>query len=326
MSKLEEKYRNSYLTLEELRCLREEVNSMSDEQLEESLRKTWELTEVSSVESRDLDKLKNKIDNKIFSQKHTIPLYVKVLRIAAVILLPILLVSTIYLYRENTLLGQKEFVASTGEGEQVTLSLPDGTKVTLNANSYLSYNLSEYNSKNRRIEFNGEGYFRVVKMSTITPFSIETNGLVVSVLGTTFNLCSYSSDATAELFLEEGRVSLHSLKTGQNLTLLPNQKAIFHQDSGMLTIEKDNYVTDASAWRRGELVFRNVPLENVLEKISEVYHVSIVVGTRNEKFKEDLFTGVLSRTNINEALEVIEHSYHLKAVLNNGEIKLVNLQ
>lgn len=234
------------------------------------------------------------------------------------------MIATVYLYQENTVLSQKDFVATTGKGEQVTISLPDGTQVTLNAESRLSYNLSNFNSDERRVAFDGEGYFRVAKNPS-SPFSITAKGLKVSVLGTTFNLRARSADATAELSLEEGSVRFQSLKTGQGVILSPNQKAILDQIHGTVTVEESSYTTDASAWRRGELVFRNVPFAEVLEEIEEIYHVSIAIETKGLNYQDDLFTGVLSRTNINEVLEVIEHSYHLKATLKDGTIRLVDL-
>lgn len=269
MDNLEQKYRNDSLTPDELRCLREKVNSVSDDRLEDSLRETWEAVEDSSADIHRLGKLKERIDERLFPAKRIVPLYWKVLRIAAAVLLPLFMIATVYLYQENTVLSQKDFVASTGEGEQVTISLPDGTQVTLNAGSRLSYNLSDYNSDERQIKFDGEGYFRVAKNPS-SPFSIVAKGLKVSVLGTTFNLRARSSDATAELSLEEGSVRFLALKTGQNVILSPNQKGILDQKRGTLTVEEERHVTDASAWRRGELVFRNIPFAEVFGKATRL--------------------------------------------------------
>ncbi len=324
MDKLEQKYKNDSLTTGELKRLREAVNSMADDRLEDSLRNAWESAEASPADAHRLDELKKRIDKRLFPIKRGVPLYQKILRIAATVLLPLFMLATLYLYQENTALAQQDFVAATGVGEQVTISLPDGTQVTLNAESRLSYNLSDYNSDERRVTFDGEGYFRVAK-NTASPFFIRAKGLIVSVLGTTFNLRARSTDATAELSLEEGSVRFQALKTGQNVVLSPNQKVVLDQNRGTLTVEENRYVTDASAWRRGELVFRNVPFAEVLEEIGMAYHISIVMDTDGQSYQNDLFTGVLSRTNINEVLEVIEHSYHLKAILRDREIRLVGL-
>lgn len=325
MDELEQKYRNDKLNPDELKRLREEVNSMSDNRLEDSLREAWESAEASPSDADRLDELKVRIDQQLFPSHRVVPLYWKVLRIAAAVLLPLFMIATVYLYQENTVLSQKDFVATTGKGEQVTISLPDGTQVTLNAESRLSYNLSNFNSDERRVVFDGEGYFRVAK-NPFSPFSISAKGLKVSVLGTTFNLRARSADATAELSLEEGSVRFQSLKTGQGVILSPNQTAILDQIHGTVIVEESSYTTDASAWRRGELAFRNVPFAEVLKELEEVYHVSIAIETEEIDYQDDLFTGVLSRTNINEALEVIEHSYHLKATLKDGKITLVDLR
>lgn len=66
-----------------------------------------------------------------------------------------------------------------------------------------------------------------------------------------------------------------------------------------------------------------MPFSEVLEEIEENFQVSIVLETKGHTYQNDLFTGVLSRTNINEVLEVIEHSYHLKAILKDRKIRLV---
>ena len=325
MDKLQQKYRDGNLTPDELSRLREEVNSMSDDRLEDSLHEAWKSAEASSRDVHRLNELKVRIGQQLFPSHQVVPLYWKVLRIAAAVLLPLFMIATVYLYQENTILSQKDFVVSTGEGEQVTISLPDGTQVALNAESRLSYNLSNFNSNERQVVFDGEGYFCVAKNPS-SLFSINAKGLKVSVLGTTFNLHARSTDATAELSLEEGGVRFQALKTGQGVILSPNQKAILDQKRGTVTVEENRYVTDASVWRRGELVFRNVPFTEVLEEIKEVYHMSIVIETEGIDYQNDLFTGILSRTNINEVLEVIEHSYHLKAILKDGTIRLVKLR
>ena len=66
MDKLQQKYRNDNLTPDELRRLREEVNSMSDDRLEDSLREAWESAEASSSDARRLDELKMRIDQRLF--------------------------------------------------------------------------------------------------------------------------------------------------------------------------------------------------------------------------------------------------------------------
>ena len=68
------------------------------------------------------------------------------------------------------------------------------------------------------------------------------------------------------------------------------------------------------------MVFRNTPLSQVIRTIEENYNVRIRI--ESEVYLNDPFTSTLPVTNLNEVLEVLEHSYHLKAVINGKEIFL----
>lgn len=326
MDSLEQKYRDNKLSTDELMILRKRINSMSDDQLDKDLSEAWEICSAGEMQIEDwrMEKVKKRIESRLSLTQSRYHIYKKVIQFAAAILLPVFMLTTYYLHRENAILTEKDFVVSTAEGEQVTVSLPDGTQVTLNSESRLMYNLSNFNSKTRKVFFEGEGLFRVAKDMN-SPFSIDGKDLRVSVLGTTFNLRTRTFDETAELFLEEGSVNFLSLKTGQEVILKPNQKAILYREGGKIVVKEDLNVTDASAWQRGELVFRNVPFAEVLEEIAGVYHVNVEIDGCADAYQKDLFTGVLSRTNINEVLDVIEKSYHLNAVLKDGRLYLRSL-
>lgn len=322
MDNLKQKYIDNSLSLKELKALRDATDSMTDDEIESFLLEEWHATEDSMAERHHLEEIKKRIDHHLFAHVPSTPLYLRWIRIAAAVIIPLLLLANLYLYQENTSLLQQNFVVSTSEGEQVSLSLPDGSQITLNEKSSLSYNLSAYNSGHREVSFEGEGYFQVQKNPDV-PFSVQAQGLEVQVLGTVFNLISRPLQSRAELSLEEGSVRFLSLKSGENVILSPNQKAVLDLTTGKVKVDKMSFGTDASAWKRGELVFRNVPFKDVLKKIEETYHVTIIMETTHVDYCNDLFTGVLSRTNINEVLEIIEYSYHLKAILKDGTITLV---
>lgn len=152
------------------------------------------------------------------------------------------------------------------------------------------------------------------------PFFINAQGLQVKVLGTKFNLLVRKTDRTAELALEEGRVSLLSTHTNKQVILNKNQKAILDYATGNITVVYDEHIKDISAWRRGDMVFRNTPLSQVIRTIEVNYNVRIKI--ESEDYLNDPFTSTLPVTNLNEVLEVLEHSYHLRAVINGKEIYL----
>ena len=321
MNDLENKYRNNKLTSAELSEWKEKVNSMNDNQLEESMRQHWmnDDIDVSGVDTARMDRIKKKIDRKTAQKPQLYPLLLKVAQIAAVTLLPVFILMTLYLYRENNRLSSEEMVVTTGKGERASITLPDGTRVMLNYNSALSYTPKIYNKEERKISFDGEGYFRVSKNKEC-PFVIDAKGLQIKVLGTAFNLSARKNNKTAELTLEEGSVLFTSTQTGKNVMPEPGQKAILDYATGKITVSKEENIQVATAWKEGELVFRKERLPAVIQCMEDTYGVKITLHC--EDCSSDLFTGTLPASDINEALEILEKTYHLTSTVKGKEIQM----
>ncbi|MDR1724288.1 MAG: FecR domain-containing protein [Tannerella sp.] len=320
-SELEVKYLHDRLTPKELKALREEVNSMTDRDIEQAMNERWmkETPDVSAIDDALTERMKRRIDSKT-SVRPTVWLTpVKFLQIAAAALILLFVSTTIYFYRENKQLEMADVVIATEMGERASITLPDGSQVAVNSNSRLIYSPKLYNKSERRIRFDGEGYFQVGKDSK-RPFNIESKGLNVTVLGTTFNLLARSDDATAELMLEKGSVRFESSMTGNNVTLKPNQKAILNYADGKITVIPIDDIHKISAWRRGEMVFHNTPLKDALRTVEETY--GIVIETDCGDCLNDPFTGVIPNYSLNETLYIFEKSYHFKATLKNGTVFL----
>lgn len=321
MDNPEIKYRKDTLSPAELDQLRKKVNTMSDDELGKQMYRSWmeEDLDCSSVDDRRIKEIKNKIDVVIDRKRSIISTLIRVGQIAAVLLLPVFIILSIYFYKENNRISSEEMIVSTGRGERANITLPDGTSVILNFNSQLAYMPQTYNREERVIQFKGEAYFQVAKNKTV-PFIINAKGLKVHVLGTIFNLSVRENSSTAELALEEGSVRLSSVKTNSQVVLCPLQKAILDQNTGDITVVSDNNIKDISAWKEGNMVFRNAALFEVLRKIEENYHVKIEINCKD--CLTDKFTGTLPVNNLNEALEVLKKSYHLQAEAKNKIILL----
>jgi len=321
MNDLNHKYRTNKLSAEELIELREKVNSTDDHVLEEEMYDIWinEDIDTSFISDQIIDKVKVNIDEVIGVRHSKYHALIRIGQIAAAILLPVFIISTLYLFRENSLLISEDMTISTGKGERANVTLPDGTIVFLNYESKLSYSLKTYNKKERNINFEGEGYFQV-HADKSNPFSIASQGLSVKDLGTTFNLSSRKNEKTAVLSLEEGSVSFMSTQTGQEITLKPDQKAILCQTTGQITVIYDDEIKNASAWQAGDMVFRNTELAFVLQAIENNYDVNIMINCKD--CLNDKFTGTLPITNLNEVLEIIEKTYHMKATMRDKKIVL----
>ena len=320
MDKLTQKYRLDTLTPDELQKLKEKVNKMSNNELETVIYNDWENADLQTdnIDTLQITHMKNNINSRINSRRPVRLVMLKVVQIAAVILLPIFIISTFPL-QEKTFSKYPQESMYKGKGERANIVLPDGTEVALNYESQIVYTPKLYNKQERKIRFDGEGFFKISK-DRKHPFIIHAKGLQVNVLGTTFNLSARNNDTMAELTLEEGSVRLVSIMTGKNVLLAPNQKATLNYATGNITITNNSENSKVAPWRKGDLIFRNEKLKIVLKALENNYNCQIKIDCEN--CLEDIFTGTLSISDINEALEVLEKSYHFKTSIKGKEILL----
>jgi ferric-dicitrate binding protein FerR (iron transport regulator) len=323
MEDLQHKYRKGRLSPEELSSLREKVNRSTDDELTDGLRDAWmnEEIDVSRVSSAQMDRMKKRIDRKMKAEAPSYLLIRKILQLAAAVLLPVFVLTTFHFRKENNRLASSEIIIATAAGERVSVTLPDATTVSLNAESTLSYMPQTYCRDRRQIVFEGEGYFQVAQDAG-KPFEIKAKGLNVQVSGTVFNLLVRENREEAVLALEEGSVSFASTLTGKRVLLSPFQKAILNQSNGEIRVLTDRAIKDASSWKRNELTFRNVSFPALLRSVEENYGIRI--ETDYQADPSDLFTGTIPASDINEALEIIERTWHLKAYMQGKDVRLMN--
>lgn len=164
-------------------------------------------------------------------------------------------------------------------GSNVKTVLPDGTVVTLNSCSYITYSQG-FGLKDRNVRLHGEGYFDVRK-NTGLPFVIETGSLLVEDLGTKFNISDYADEDKAVLQLDEGKVSMQGRSGDRRKYYLePNQTAVFDKSSGTMTVASS--VKSAShLWAAGKIVFDGAPLATVKNKLERAYGVKITISSGN---------------------------------------------
>ena len=161
-------------------------------------------------------------------------------------------------------------------GKRSSILLSDGTKVWLNAGSKLVFP-QKFSGKNRKVFLNGEAFFDVFKNNDV-PFIVSTGNMNVTVQGTEFNIRNIDSDNEMEVVLVEGAVSLkdnsmlHVL--GNEIRLLPNQKAVLNKIENKTTIESNVEVAYYISWKEGLLEFNSESILNVFKRLSQFYNVS----------------------------------------------------
>ncbi|UQD55830.1 FecR family protein [Flavobacterium sp. K5-23] len=232
------------------------------------------------------------------------------LKIASAIMIPLLL--TTYLYYSNSLADAtaNHFTAYTSSAkEQKKITLGDGTIVWLNAESKIVVS-NQYNKEERRISLYGEAFFDVVKNKN-KPFIVETaSGIKVKVLGTTFNVKSYSSEKNVETTLVTGKVELYDKKEIKPLlTLSPKQKATFSKKEKELSVAQVT-TEDITSWKSGRLIFNKTPLDEFALNIERWFGVKVIVDSKG--FKDYSFSGVIEKSNsIEDIMRVLEISSNL---------------
>jgi transmembrane sensor len=186
-------------------------------------------------------------------------------------------------------------------GKRFELQLSDGTQVHLNAGTSLKYPVKFIKGQNRQVFLIGEAYFNVAEDKT-HPFIVNTGELNVQVLGTQFNVSSYSEDNTSNVVLVEGSVSLFTnnqkFNTKTNTLLKPGFKGSYNKEQN--TISQQKVVTSIyTSWIKGELLFREMTFENILKKLERHYNVKII--NNNEVLSKEIFNASF----VNEPIEKV---------------------
>ena len=191
---------------------------------------------------------------------------------------------------------------TTPRGGQYQLTLPDGTKVWLNAASSIRYP-TVFNGKDRTVTVTGETYFEVARKAN-QPFMVRTGQLEVAVLGTSFNINAYGDESTIKTSLIEGSVKV--AEGNKTALLTPGQQA---QTDGNkdIQITKMSNPAAAIAWKNGYFSFEKADLQTVMRQLSRWYDVDI--SYENGKAPADHFWGDLKRdARLSDILAVLAKS------------------
>lgn len=159
---------------------------------------------------------------------------------------------------------------STPRGGQYQLTLPDGSKVWLNAESSITYPTT-FNGKQRIVKIRGEAYFDVAKDKT-KPFIVESDAQQITVTGTQFNINTYTDEPVSATTLVEGQVKIKDNNSGKSAVLAPGQQAVSgEKELDIRTVDTNVY----TAWKDGYFVFERTELSKILRQLSRWYDVEI---------------------------------------------------
>jgi len=229
--------------------------------------------------------------------------FTPLLRIAASIAL-VLAIGIPALYfgviRDNTELSTKHHLAEEGVA---TVDLPDGSRVYLNKGSEISYSTAFKNQ--RAVELQGEAFFEVMS-DPQNPFTVSSGEMVVTVLGTSFNVKQLDSPSDLEVYVKTGRVRVSLEESEQYIQLEPEEFGLVENRDLTSSVQEDpNYIS----WKTKDFKFVNSALIEVLQELEESYHVDI--RAEDLDLSEMRITSSYSGQSIDAILETIGTAFEM---------------
>jgi len=157
---------------------------------------------------------------------------------------------------------------SNPAGKKSMVTLSDGTKIYLNAESEISY-ASQFSDSLRLVSLKGEAFFEVQKESR--PFVVEIDQTRVRVLGTSFNVNQQSNGALT-VALVTGKVSINDQR-GNQMHLEPSEMMVKEKDGNIHKTSFDPL--EITGWKDRVLVFKKSSLPEVKRKVENWFGVKV---------------------------------------------------
>lgn len=219
---------------------------------------------------------------------------------------------------------------ATAAGQRLTVTLGDGTRVTLGPESRVQVvsgdgggavatgrdSVGGPRGDMRAVELEGEAYFAVVHDAT-RPFAVRAHGAVVRDVGTAFDVRAYPEDAGTRVAVVEGAVAVGK-ETPQGSCLLSHLSPLRSREAcgapvragdvatvvdGAVAVQHEMDIATLTGWISGRLVFDRTPMTEVVTELSRWYGVQIELG--NAALANRLYTATLNGESVTETLDAL---------------------
>lgn len=223
-------------------------------------------------------------------------------RIAAILVLALGL--TFGLIKITHIASKPEVVTLNTQDNIKLIQLPDGSQLTLNKNSYISYT-SDFNRKNRKIELEGEAYFEVMPNNSL-PFLILVKNSTIQVIGTKFSIREDTSSVKVTVI--SGKLLFYETGNHSNRVELKRDETASFERYSKRIVYGTNIDNNFLSWKTGKFVFSKTPTLDVLSTIAEHFDKKLIIQVA----LKDSITGVFDNQPLNEILNEIEMTSSLK--------------
>lgn len=199
-------------------------------------------------------------------------------------------------------------------GQQKKITLSDGTQVILNCGSTLTCK-AQFNGTKREVYLDGEAFFNV-KHDNKKPFLVHSGRLHVQVLGTSFNVRAYRSDAKTTVSVASGKVGVNSNRSSGTYMLLPGDLISYNHNNEFKTSKISR--EEILAWQKGTLIFHLETIREIAPVLERYYGVSITIHQNQSAAKQ--VTASFARKTLPQVLEILSQTSDFKYVINKNKV------
>lgn len=266
----------------------------------------FEQPEISEVR---ISRLRTAIHQKIDEREATVPLPVRRLRSQGWYWLAasVALVTGTLAFLYPHLFLDSNVQISSGYGETKTVFLPDSSRVTLNANSQLSY-ARDWQRGSRDVYLEGEAFFEVRKISrkrtqsasatTYRKFRVHTQDVTVEVLGTTFDV--HHRRGETKVVLKTGQVKVLDNAAGKAILMKPGEMV---RATRQELVKQEVDPTPYTAWKDNQLVFDNISLNEIARLLEDNYDYRVAI--EGNQLGQKTFRGTFPANDIDLLLQTL---------------------
>jgi transmembrane sensor len=310
IKKLFEQYQSGKISSDEQRLV-EGWFAAFDNQQEEDLSEEQQAKIFTGID-REIDRLlENHPVKKIFP--------VRWVQVAAVLLIG---VGIVWLGKSRRVAARPVgyTIISVPKGFKKQLSLPDGTTVFLNSGSSLRIS-SAFGVTNRVVLLSGEGFF-MVKHNQTHPFTIQSGGLHITDIGTSFNVKAYAGENQIRVAVESGEVSVKEDSSAVSkwpALITRNQQLIYNKNSRQAILNHAQ-IDEISAWRTNRLRFDNASMGEIATTLERWYDVTIKLNGYTNNHRR--YTVSFNNESLTNVLQVLEKLSGMSYQVNNKSIQI----
>ncbi|WP_185731251.1 FecR family protein [Larkinella rosea] len=217
--------------------------------------------------------------------------------------------------------SERMIAIKTAFGQIRQFNLPDGSQITLNGNSTLSYPANWSNQEQRQVWLEGEAYFKVTKhrfQQQPVKFVVHSADVNIEVLGTRFNV--KNRRGMVNVALNEGKIQisqLASLNSQSSMVMKPGDVVEFSNVQKTFRQQQVKQPEIYSSWTQKVLIFDNTPLQEIAQTLEDTYKLNVTFA--DDSLRHLTFTGNLPTNDPNTILRTLSKAFDLQVTRTNEQ-------